>query len=104
MSSLLQERLKHEAQWRRAIFFIICSQQKQITYCVRLQTHLWKFIQQEKPQHSGRGVQEEEQQWYLFFSKAVEGQLFLYSVASVDHQTGVCRAEGSQAGRWAVIL
>lgn len=53
--------------------------------------------------HSGRGVQEEEQ-WYLFFSKAVEGQLFLYSVASVDHQTGVCRAEGSQAERWAVIL
>lgn len=62
-----------------------------------------EFLQQEIPEHSGRGVQREEL-WYLFFSNAVEGQLFLHSVASVDHQSGVCRAEGSEAGRWAVIL
>ena len=41
---------------------------------------------------------------YLFFSQAVEGQLFLYSEPCVDHQVRVCWAEGSQAGRWAVIL
>lgn len=44
------------------------------------------------------------QWWYLFSNKAVEGQLFLYSVASVDHQTGVYRRECSQTGRWSITL
>lgn len=67
------------------------------------ETFMGEFLQQEIPEHRGRGVQREEL-WYLFFSNAVEGELLLHPVASVDHQTGVCRAEGSEAGRWAVIL
>lgn len=53
-----------------------------------------------KRAHSGSG----EQWWYLFPSKAVEGQLFLYSIASVDHQAGVCGRERSETGRWSITL
>lgn len=57
------------------------------------------------PPAGNTGTQwQREELRYLLFSNAVEGQLFLHSVASVDHQTGVCRAEGSEAGRRAVIL
>ena len=35
----------------------------------------------EKSLHSGR----RNELWHLFFSQAVERQLFLYSIASVDH-------------------
>lgn len=50
--------------------------------------------------HSGSG----EQWWYLFSNKAVEGQLFLYPIASVDHQTRVCGTECSKTGRWSITL
>lgn len=47
---------------------------------------------------------ENRQARYLFFHQAVVGQLFLYSITCVHHQAGVCRTEGSQARRRAVIL
>lgn len=48
--------------------------------------------------------QRENVQWYLFFSEAIKRQLFLYSVAGVNHQAVVCWAEGSHAGGQAVTL
>ena len=92
MSWDLEERPKHVAQWGKAIFFIICRKTDDITHINHVE------IQKKYPHNEAEGAA------YLFFSQAVEGQLFLYSVACVDHQVRVCWAEGSQAGRWAVIL
>lgn len=91
ISSLLQERLTHETQWGMAIFFIICGRKRKKIDCVRFQRYLWKKYPIACKQ---KGLE-----WYLFFPKAVEAKLFFDSKASVDHQTGVCRAEDSKAGR-----
>lgn len=102
MSWLLQERLMHVAQWGSAIFFIICCQKTYYDVWDSA-SNICREQVEHKTQHGGRGVKQRQRR-YLFFNKAVEGQLFLHSVASVDHQTRVCRAESSQAGRWAFIL
>lgn len=99
MSWLLQERLKQVAQLGKAIFFIICSNKKQNNHI------LWHtFLDALMIGKTTTQWWEQGELWYLFFSQAVERQFFLYAIARVDYQAGVCRAEGSQAGRWAVIL
>lgn len=105
ISSLEEERLRHDAQWGKAIFLIICGWKKKayMTLC-KVRNAFMKILSVQKNTFRSMWAGGEEALWYLLFHKAVEINFLLYSEASVDDQTGVCVAEDSKAGRQAVVL
>lgn len=107
ISSLEEERLRHDAQWGKVIFLMICGLKKKEAYMTlcKVGNAFMKILSVQKTtknKHSNAGGGGAV--WYLFFHKAVERYFLLHSEASVDDQTGVCVAEDSKAGRQAVVL